>query len=73
MKRLSLVASILLLAVCSTTQLAAQIETGGLTGTVKDASGAVLPGVNLTLTNNATGVTQKSVSTLDRHVCLSIG
>ncbi len=43
--------------------LAAQIETGGLTGTVKDSSGAVLPAVDLTLTNNATGVAQRTVST----------
>ena len=54
---------IVLFAVVLTPQLTAQIETGGLTGTVKDATGAVLPGVHLTLTNNATGVSQRAVST----------
>ncbi len=53
----------MLLALFSGPPLAAQIETGGLTGTVKDSSGAVLPGVTLTLTNNATGVALHTVST----------
>src|SRR5215472_16437023 len=39
--------------------LHAQIDMGGLTGTVKDPSGAVIPNVDLTLTNDATGVVQK--------------
>jgi len=34
----------------------AQVDTGSLVGTVKDASGAVLPGVTVTATNADTGV-----------------
>ena len=35
---------------------------GGVTGTVKDPSGALIPAADLTLTNEATGVAQKSRS-----------
>ncbi len=41
----------------------AQIATGGLTGTAKDPSGAVIPGARITLTNTATGVTTSTVTT----------
>ena len=43
--------------------LAAQIATGGVTGTVLDPSGAALPGANITLTNVATGVNTATRST----------
>ena len=39
--------------------LRAQIDMGGVAGTVKDSSGALVPNAVLTLTNEATGVTQK--------------
>lgn len=39
--------------------LRAQIDMGGVAGTVKDPTGAVVPGAVLTLTNEATGVAQK--------------
>jgi hypothetical protein len=42
--------------------LRAQIDMGGVTGTVKDPSGALIPGADLTLTNEATGVAQKARS-----------
>ncbi|MBO0723623.1 MAG: carboxypeptidase regulatory-like domain-containing protein, partial [Blastocatellia bacterium] len=41
----------------------AQIDRGRVTGTVKDPSGAVVAGAQLTLTNEATGVAQKVGST----------
>ncbi len=40
----------------------AQVDTGRVAGTVNDTSGAVISGASITLTNNATGVAQKVVS-----------
>lgn len=42
--------------------LAAQTIRGALTGTVSDSSGAVVPGVTITITNNATGISDTAVS-----------
>ncbi|WP_263366441.1 TonB-dependent receptor [Edaphobacter bradus] len=41
-------------------QLAAQIDRGGVAGTVRDPSGAVVAGAQLTLTNEATGISEKA-------------
>ena len=54
---------VLILGLLATSQLAAQIATGSLSGTIHDSSGAVVPGAQLTLTNNATGVPLATVST----------
>ena len=43
-------------------EAAAQINTGAIVGTVRDSSGAVLPGVTVTVTLDATGVSQVSVT-----------
>jgi hypothetical protein len=56
-------ACILLIALFIPQCLLAQIAAGGLTGTVKDSSGAALTGAHLSLSNNATGVAQKAIST----------
>ena len=32
-----------------------QVDTGSISGTVRDTSGSVIPGVNVTLTNQGTG------------------
>lgn len=53
---------VLVASVCAPVVATAQIDTGGITGTVKDSSGAIMPGVHLTLVNRATGVTQSAVS-----------
>ena len=45
--------------IVSTTTLWSQIDMGSVTGTIKDPSGAVVAGSQLTLTNEATGVAQK--------------
>ncbi len=42
--------------------LNAQIDMGGVTGTVKDTTGASVPGAHLALTNEATGVVQRTQS-----------
>lgn len=41
----------------------AQLDTGGITGTVTDPAGAVVPGAKITLTNEATGIAIQTTST----------
>src|ERR1051325_4518296 len=47
--------------VCSQSALA-QVTTGSVLGTVKDQSGAVLPGATVTATNTETGISRSGVS-----------
>ena len=54
---------LLLFGVFAAARLGAQIQQGSLAGTIKDPSGAAVPGVHLTLTNTATGVSQTAMST----------
>ena len=53
---------VLLLFVCAGGTAAAQTELGTITGTVKDAQGAVLPGVTATAVNRDTNVTTVAVT-----------
>src|SRR5436190_11646775 len=55
MKRLLVVTS-LFLCICLANQAFGQSSNARVSGTVSDASGAVLPGVEVKATNNATGV-----------------
>lgn len=59
MKRLALA---FLLIVCSALPAFAQFETGNIVGTIKDSTGAVVPGAKVTLTNVETGVTSDKVT-----------
>src|SRR5215813_8786009 len=61
MRKLAMVAAMLLLAALSTPSFA-QSTYATVSGTVGDPSGAVLPGVSITATNNATGVVTTVVS-----------
>ncbi len=53
----------LMLGFCGQALAQAGIDTGSITGTVNDPTGALVVGANCTLTNTATGVTQKSTTT----------
>ena len=53
----------LLFLLFSSSGILAQIATGGITGTVHDQTGAVVPNAKITLTNDSTGVTNSTVST----------
>ncbi len=59
MKRLVFV--VVLLGLFSTSATA-QFETGTVVGTIKDSTGAVVPGAKVTLTNTQTGVTSEKTS-----------
>ncbi len=60
-----LIAAWVLLLACApwfATTAAAQFETGSISGTVHDNSGGALPGVTITLRNQATGVVQTTAT-----------
>ncbi|MFP5229171.1 MAG: carboxypeptidase regulatory-like domain-containing protein [Acidobacteriota bacterium] len=62
MKKLSLIALSLLFVLSFTPALLAQQDTASITGIVTDASGAVVPGVKVVLTNPSTGVRYQAVT-----------
>ncbi len=52
-----------ILLLCTATAALAQAGRGSISGLVTDPSGAIVPGANITLLNQATGITQHSVTT----------
>ncbi len=55
--------SLLMLLLLMPRALFAQVDTGRVEGTVKDSTGAILPGAKISLVNDATKVAQTAVST----------
>jgi hypothetical protein len=64
-RRLIVVVMALALSLTGATRVAAQGTGGSISGTAKDAQGGVLPGVTVTLRNEATGVTRTAVTEAD--------
>ena len=60
-KRLSLVLVVSLLSLAPPVA-GAQVTTADLVGTIRDTSGAVVPGATVSLTNDATGVTRTATT-----------
>ena len=61
-RKLGLALGLLGLVLFAAQGLYAQVDTGGITGTVKDASGAVIPGAKVTLTNEGTSFSVSTVT-----------
>jgi outer membrane receptor protein involved in Fe transport len=61
-ERLSLVLALSSLLLVSPPMAIAQVTTADLIGTIKDSSGAVVPGVTVALTNEATGVSRSTTT-----------
>src|SRR5262245_19782139 len=59
---LQMICSLLLVIAASAVAVQGQSYQGGLRGAVRDASGAVVPGVDLTLTNEETNTTRSAVT-----------
>src|ERR1700752_3160729 len=62
-RRILMFAGFLSFLVFAALTLSAQIDTGGITGTVTDPSGATVAAATITLTNDATGVVLSTKST----------
>jgi hypothetical protein len=62
MKRIFLVLLATLIVAAPAWALGGQFETGNVVGTIKDSTGAVVPGAKVTLTNTQTGVTSEKTS-----------
>lgn len=63
LKKIVLALCVSLIAMFSPNLLVAQVDTGGVTGTVTDTTGAAVVNAQITLTNPATGISQNARST----------
>jgi len=61
-RKLALLSAVLASLLVMAGTLRAQTATGQITGTVKDPSGAVMPGVKVTLSNQLTGMTRETTA-----------
>src|SRR5712691_6139684 len=61
-EQLSLLLALGSLLFVSSAMANAQVTTADLVGTIKDSSGAVVPGVTVALTNEATGVSRSATT-----------
>ncbi len=61
-RKLSKIAVSFLALLCGAVNLIAQVDAGAILGAVKDTSGAIIPGVKVTLTNDATGATETATT-----------
>jgi hypothetical protein len=62
--KIAVIALLLIVLPCASGQVAsAQTTTASITGTIKDATGSVLPGVSVVVTNSQTGVSREGVVT----------
>ena len=60
--QLSLLLALGVLLLLSPAAAHAQVTTADLVGTIRDTSGAIVPGVTVALTNEATGVTRSATT-----------
>jgi hypothetical protein len=63
MRKTSSISLLFVLMLCSTLTLAQGGANGAITGTVTDPSGAVVPNATVTITNQNTGVAERTIST----------
>jgi Carboxypeptidase regulatory-like domain/TonB dependent receptor len=61
-RKLSLIFALALVAILLPCRMSAQVDTGSISGTIKDTSGGTIAGAKITLTNDGTGVSITTTS-----------